>query len=99
MAQAERAQLRLIAIENVPNRFWDRIMLGQDGREKQLQNMIYTIRNIARAGIPILGYAFMPTGVWRTANDTPVRGGGLATSFRLETAQSVKPGDGKTYSK
>ena len=99
VAQAKRAQLRLIAIENVPKRFWDRIMLGQHGREKQLENMIYTIRNIARAGIPILGYAFMPTGVWRTANDTPVRGGGLATSFRLSTARSVKPGDGKSYSK
>ena len=99
VAQAKRAQLRLIAIENVPKRFWDRIMLGQRGREKQLENMIYTIRNIARAGIPILGYAFMPTGVWRTANDTPVRGGGLATSFRLSTARSVKPGDGKSYSK
>ena len=37
--QATEAQLRLIAIENVPTRFYDRIMLGADGREKQLDNM------------------------------------------------------------
>jgi mannonate dehydratase len=98
VAKAEQAQLRLIAIENVPLEFCNRIMLGEEGRDKQLENMVYTIRNVARAGIPILGYAFMPAGVWRTAGDTPVRGGAQATSFRLKTAQSVKPGDGGSYS-
>lgn len=95
--QAEEAQLRLIAIENVPRRFYDRIMLGQAGRERQLKNMIYTVRSIARAGIPYLGYAFMPAGVWRTADDTPVRGGAQATSFGLEKAASVRPGDDRSY--
>ena len=87
--QATEAQLRLITVENVPPRFWDRIMLGEDGREKQLDNMVYTIRNIARAGIPILGYAFMPTGVWRTSADTAVRGGAVATAFHYETARAA----------
>ncbi len=91
--QADRASLRLITIENVPATFFDKIMLGQAGREQQLDNMAYTIRNLGRAGIPLLGYAFMPTGVWRTANDTPVRGGALATSFDYQIAKSVKPGD------
>ena len=98
VARAQQAQLRLNAIENVPRQFYNRIMLGQEGREKQLENLVCTVRNVARAGIPILGYAFMPAGVWRTANDTSVRGGAQATSFRLETAQSVKPGDGGSYS-
>ncbi len=96
--RAEKARLRLIAIENVPRQFYDQIMLGHNGREKQLENMVYTVKNVARAGIPVLGYAFMPAGVWRTAGDTPVRGGAQATSFQLETAQSVQPGDGGTYS-
>ncbi|MDE0104291.1 MAG: mannonate dehydratase [Bryobacterales bacterium] len=97
VSQAERADLRLIAIENVPRHFYDRIMLGQPGREKQLDNMIWTVRNIARAGIPYLGYNFMPGGVWRTSQDTPVRGGALATSFRLSTARTVGAGNQAQY--
>ena len=95
--QAAEAQLRLIAIENVPTRFYDQIMLGGDGRDKQLENMVYTIRNVARAGIPYLGYAFMPTGVWRTSQDEPVRGGAAATAFHYETARSAKPGDDSSF--
>ncbi len=93
VSQAEAAGMRLIAIENVPATFYDEIMLGSPGRERQLENMAYTIRNIARAGVPILGYAFMPRGVWRTADDTLVRGGALATSFNYEKAKSIGPHD------
>src|SRR5690349_19919385 len=57
--RAEAHGLRLIALENVPIRFYDRIMLGQQGREHQLENMIATVRNMGRAGIPILGYHWM----------------------------------------
>ena len=96
--QAEEFALRLIAIENVPRGFYDRIMLGQPGREEQLEDMILTVRNVARAGIPVLGYNFMPAGVWRTAGDTPVRGGAQATSFNMETAKSIRPGDGGSFS-
>ena len=98
VAEAEGAQLRLIAIENVPWRFYDRIMLGTAGRERQLDNMIHTVRAVARAGVPILGYAFMPNGVWRTTREALVRGGSLATAFNYETARSVRPGDGDSYS-
>lgn len=98
VAEAEAGQLRLIAIENVPWRFYDRIMLGTAGRERQLDNMIHTVRAVARAGVPILGYAFMPNGVWRTTGEALVRGGSLATAFNYETARSVRPGDGDSYS-
>lgn len=91
------AGLRLIAIENVPASFVDKIMLGQPGRERQLDNMVATVRNLARAGIPILGYAFMPGGVWRTSLTKPVRGGALATAFDYELAKSIRPSDGTDY--
>ncbi|MGQ0636955.1 MAG: mannonate dehydratase [Planctomycetaceae bacterium] len=87
------AGLRLMSLENVPKTFYDKIMLGQPGRERQLQNMIETVRNLGRAGVPILGYAFMPGGVWRTANAMPVRGGATATAFDYEQAKRVKPGE------
>ena len=65
--KAEDAGLRLMSLENVPARFYDKIMLGKPGREDQLDNMAHTVRSLGRAGVPILGYNFMPTGVWRTA--------------------------------
>src|SRR5437899_1035466 len=58
--QAENAGLRLMALENVPITFYDKIMLGLPGREEQLENMAETVRNMGLAGIPILGYHFMP---------------------------------------
>lgn len=87
--RAGQAGLRLMALENVPNTFWDRIMLGLPGREKQLENMVATVRNVGKAGIPILGYHFMPNGVWRTSRTQPVRGGALATAFNYSQARTA----------
>ena len=88
-SQAENAGLRLFALENVPLRFYDQIMLGQDGREKQLENMAETIRNMGRAGIPVLGYHWMPNQVWRTSRDTRVRGGAKATAFNMDLVKDA----------
>jgi mannonate dehydratase len=87
--RAEAAGLRLICLENVPVRFYDQIMLGGPGREVQLANMQQTVRNMGRAGIPILGYHFMPNGVWRTSTNTPVRGGATATAFNLDEVRNA----------
>jgi mannonate dehydratase len=85
--RAEERGLRLIAIENVPIRFYDKIMLGKEGREHQLANMQESIRNLGRAGIPIFGYHFISTGVWRTGWETPIRGGAISNSFKTELAK------------
>src|SRR5262245_39389105 len=95
--QAENAGLRLMALENVPIRFYDKIMLGLPGRDEQLANMQETVRNMGRAGIPILGYHFMPNAVWRTSRSTPVRGGATATAFDLELAKSAPLSHGRPY--
>ncbi len=90
MHLAQRAAdrgLRLIAIENVPTRFYDQIMLGKPGREQQLENMQETVRNLGRAGIPVFGYHFIATGVWRTGQDTPIRGGAISNKFDLNIAK------------
>src|SRR5207244_37712 len=71
---AESYGLRLICLENVPIRFYGKIMLGLEGRERQMENMIATVRNMGKAGIPILGYHWMPNGVWRTDRAVPIRG-------------------------
>ena len=87
--RVEQAGLRLMSLENVPVTFYDRIMLGMPGRDEQLDHMVATVRNMGRAGIPILGYHFMPTGVWRTSRTTPVRGGALATAYDHGEATSA----------
>lgn len=87
--RADNAGLRLMSLENVPGRFYDKIMLGLPGREQQLDNMCETVRNIGRAGIPIFGYHFMPGFVWRTSDTSRVRGGALATSFNLQLARNA----------
>lgn len=71
----------LEAIENLPPRFYIRAMLGEDGRDEEIENVKATVRNIAYAGIPVLGYHWMPMGVWRTAVEPVGRAGAIATTF------------------
>ena len=96
--KAEDRGLRLAAIENVPIRFYNKIMLGQEGREQQLENMQESIRNMGRAGIPIFGYHFIATGVWRTNSATPIRGGAISNGFNYALAQSAPLSYDRVYS-
>ena len=82
--------LRLEAIENVPIHFYDKAMLGLPGRDEQIEHYRATIRNMGAAGIPILGYHFMPNSVWRTSYTTPGRGGAHVTSFDLALVASAR---------
>lgn len=82
-ARADAAPLRLMALENVPTLFYYKIMLGQNGREEQLQHMINTVRNMGKAGIPILSYHWIPNSVWRTPEPAVLRGGARGTRFAL----------------
>lgn len=95
--KAEERGTRLICLENVPITFYDKIMIGADGRERQLENMQETVRNMGRVGIPILGYHWMPNSVWRTARETPVRGGAISNSFKMELAKNAPLTHGRVY--
>ena len=87
--RVEAAGLKLEAIENLPWEFYYKVMLGLSGRDEQIENWCKTLRNMGAAGIPILGYNFVPLSVWRTSRDTPGRGGAPATSFDLELAKNA----------
>ncbi len=82
----EQYGLRLSALENVPVAFYDQIILGGPKRDEQIENMIFTIRNIARAGIKIFGYHWMPSSVWRTTPEI-IRCGAVATAFNYDEAK------------
>lgn len=93
----EQWGLALSALENVPTHFYDHIMLGGPRRDEQIENMIATVRNIARAGIPIFGYNWMPSHVWRTVPET-IRGAAVATAFDSALAAKLPLTHGREYS-
>lgn len=83
------AGLRLNAIENLSISFYDEVMLGKDGRDEQLENIKETIRNLGRAGIPVLGYHWSPSGVWRTSTNRRTRDGAITTAFDADELGDV----------
>jgi len=88
--------MKLSALENVPTQFYDHIMLNGPKRDEQIENMITTVRNMARAGIPIFGYNWMPSHVWRTPPKL-IRGGAVATAFNYEDAKQMPYTHGRQY--
>jgi mannonate dehydratase len=96
--RCEDAGLRLIALENVPVSFYVKAMLGLPGRDEQIASMATTIRNMGKAGIPILGYHWLPNGVWRTSTTTPARGGARVTSFDMSLVEEAPLTHGRIYS-
>ena len=56
--------LAFAGIENLPPDHWDKILHATPGRDEQIQNVCETLRNMGRAGVPILGYCFSIVGVW-----------------------------------
>jgi mannonate dehydratase len=76
----EQHDLRIEAIQNVPHAFWMKVRLGEPGREAQLENYLQTIRNVGRAGIPVLAHNFRPHTLYRTGTAAG-RGGAVMTTY------------------
>ncbi|MBM4418914.1 MAG: TIM barrel protein [Chloroflexi bacterium] len=97
-AQIERYELRLEALENTPTRFYEAAMIGAPDRDAAIDIYCETIRNCGRAGIPILGFHWMPNQVWRTSSIAPGRGGALCTAFRTADLKDATLTHGRIYS-
>ena len=80
-SRCEQRGLTLEVIENLPYGTYEHIIAGGPERDRQIDNYRRTIRNMAAAGIPILGFHFMPNGVWRTSMSAPARAGATATAY------------------
>jgi mannonate dehydratase len=87
--KVESHGLKFEAIENVPVHFYDKVMTGAPGRDEQIENYIATMRAVARAGVPILGYHFMPNSVWTTSREAMTRGGATARQFDMAAVDAV----------
>lgn len=86
--KVESHGLKFEAIENVPTHFYHKAMMGLDGRDEQIENYQATIRAVARAGVPILGYHFMPNSVWTTDRAASTRGGAVARQFDMAVVEA-----------
>lgn len=78
--------LRVESLQNLPHSFWMKVRLGLPGRDEEIEKFQTTIRNVGRAGIPVLSYNFRPDPLYRTGT-RPGRGGAEVTAFDIEKAQ------------
>jgi mannonate dehydratase len=97
-SKIEDAGLRMIALENMPWTFYDKLMMGQPDKEKQLEHVKTTISNMGRAGIPVLGYAWTPTGVWRSSITHKIRGGAEVMRVDLDDFKDAPLSHGRVFS-
>ena len=84
--KAERSGLRLSVVEGGPP--IDKIVLGKDGRDAQIEAYKRALDHMGQLGIRVLCYNFMPqlsddAMVFRTSFAISERGGALASSFDL----------------
>jgi mannonate dehydratase len=73
---------------------WDKILLGKSGRDEQIEGWNTSLRNMGKAGIPLLQYnimindgAWIP--LWRTSADYVGRGGTRIVRFDYEFARNA----------
>lgn len=76
------------------NHTWDKVILGQPGRDEQIENWNKSLRNMGKAGIPIYQYniminegAWLP--IWRTSRDNSGRGGTSIVRFDYEATKKA----------
>ncbi|NKB68152.1 MAG: TIM barrel protein [Candidatus Latescibacteria bacterium] len=88
--EVENYGLKLSVYEGVP--VPERVKLGLPGRDEDIDNYAESLRNMGRAGIPILCYNWMVGFGWlRTEFATPGRGGAVVTTYKHEDFEKGGP--------
>lgn len=73
--------LELAAIENLDPAHWYDVLLDGPQKQQQLENLKLLIRNMGKAGIPILGYNFSLAGVAGRVKRPFARGGAMSVGM------------------
>lgn len=97
----EDANLSFTGIQSLPYSMYGDIMFGRDGADEALDQITTLIRNLGRAGVPVLGYQWNPRSVvpMRTS-PVETRGGAEATAFdydELDNPDELAPGLDRAY--
>lgn len=83
--------LELAALENFDPSFWYDILLDGPNKAEQLEDIKTIIRNMGKAGIPVMGYNFSVAGVWGRVETPTARGGALGVGFLADRAPKETP--------
>ena len=87
------AGMTIAGVEGHPVAF-DKLKLGVDGAEEEIENTKWAIEALSKAGINMICYNFMAGLGWtRTNTKLPERGGAMTSEFDLEAskAQGLTP--------
>ena len=73
---------------------WEKILLGQPGRDDQIENWNKSLKNLGKAGIPMVQYNCMINAgssmpLWRTSAEKTGRGGTLIFKFDYDIAKKA----------
>ena len=89
--QIESHGLQWEAIENFDPSHWYDIVWDGPEKAKQLENLKYMIRNIGKAGIPVMGYYFSLAGVWGWTSGRTGRGQANSVGFDSSQVDHTTP--------
>lgn len=82
--------LELAAIENLDPAHWYDVLLDGPRKQRQLENLKLLIRDLGKAGIPVLGYNFSLAGVASRIKRPFARGGAMSVGME-EADQTPLP--------
>lgn len=89
--QIESHGLSLAAIENFDPAHWYDILLDGPLKNIQIENIKTIIRNVGKAGIPIMGYYFSLAGVWGWTSGEVGRGNANSIVFDADKVNIDEP--------
>lgn len=89
--QIESHGLVLEAIENFDPSHWYDILLDGPKRNRQMEDLKTIIKNIGKAGIPVMGYYFSLAGVWGWSPSESGRGKAKSVEFILDNIDPETP--------
>ncbi len=85
-AEINAAGLELAAIENFDPAHWHDILLDGPRKAEHIENVKTIIRNMGKAGIPVMGYYFSLAGVYGWTKGPWARGDAVAVGYVEEKA-------------
>jgi len=90
-AAANAEGVDIIALENFAPAHWHDVLLDGPRKQEQLENLKVSIRNLGKAGIPVMGYNFSLAGVWGRVRGPFARGGAESVGYLADQAPPQEP--------
>ena len=87
--QIEEFGMKYEGVSLLPWNMCYKWMLGLPGRDEQIEKLQTTIRNMGKAGVPVLIYNMHALRFYRTSRDTVDRGGARATAFDMDEVKDA----------